>query len=160
MVYIFQSMKNWLLLISITILFVNINQCFAAFPIKKEHIATNATEHVEKMSAALPAHRLQPEYNEKDKGGSNGLISAGLGGGGLLSFILGGALAGSGNTFGVALLVFGAVLGIFAIDFGAKGTGHKNRGWAIAGLVLGIIEVTVTIIGAIIALFILLYGGF
>lgn len=142
-------MKNLALLFIVALVLLNVGQCFAAFPLKKQStILSSAVQGAE--HSALP-----PTYhnNINDEGGT-GLFAFGSGMGGLICYIL------AALMMNAVLLGVGFVLGILAIIFGAKGHNKRNQGFAIAGCILGIIEVSIPIIGGlIILLFAAIFSG-
>jgi hypothetical protein len=126
---------------------------YAAFPIKKQNAVASAAAE---QKNGLSINTLTPppyHYGNENANGSAGLVSLCMGVAGMACYIAGvatlDAAAGSGST---GLFLAGLVLGIMAMVFGIIGHKRPNRGMAIAGTILGIIEVAIALVVLIIAI--------
>jgi hypothetical protein len=146
-------MKNVLTLVFALLLLSFSQASFAAFPVKKATAATSVTTtnpennnptvatHQSKAARFIykAAHTLHldrfmpPEHGRRD--GTLGILSLIFGILGAVTFVWGG-----GFYFGIPALVLGAI-----------GQKHKER-FSLAGLILGIVEVALTLLIFILAI--------
>lgn len=142
-------MRYLLLILSTLLCMAFYNDSYAAYPIQVHTCQEPATVLPapqtginDKVNAAIQK-LAKPLPDAKEGHADDGLIGAisfGLGIGGLALIIAAGAL---GLPF---LLALGIGAGIGAIITGAMGFKKQNKGLAIAGFVLGIIDITVLLL--------------
>jgi len=136
-----------LLLFSIQMLF-DLPTCKAAFPVQTAAEAEIAPAgHGGKLHEAVTRYisPTLPKPAKESDNGLNGILSFTFGIGGLLAII-------AGIITGGGIILLWPAFGIAAVVLGAIGMGKKQKGLAIAGLVLGIIETFIFLLGIVLVI--------
>jgi hypothetical protein len=112
----------------------------AAAPVPQEAFHDKIKAAVHKLTTPLPAVE-----GSQAGDGTIGIVSFALGIGGLALIIASGVGAPILGLLGIAC-------GIGAIVTGAMGFKQRNRGWAVAGFVLGVLEVLILVLAVALAI--------
>lgn len=133
----------------ITLFVFGTKASYAAFPIAVETQSVSTQQHAgakEKIKGTIQKYTRQSKVaNKGERGGWMGITSFCLGIGAILFFVVGVSAVSLG-----AFVVAGILSSILAIIFGAIGINKPNGGLAMAGMILGIVE-----LGLLLLLFVL-----
>ena len=142
------------LFFTITLLSILFSTClnsYAAFPIQTESMPTATQQHQtfgEKVQSAIKRYTspvAPQEAGSSADNGTTGILSFTFGVAGILTLI-------AGIITGGSVILLWPAFGIAAIVLGAIGLNKKNNGLAVAGFVLGLIEVTVFLAAIVLAI--------
>lgn len=155
------------ILITIIVLLFSTGQCYAAFPI---HPKTNTQETVVHQTDVeykvfvndaierFTQKPAPPPASESDEGSGLGIASLVLAIAGILALI-GSIAVGLLTGLSAALIAFSALAGLAAIILGAIGLRRSRKGFSIAGLVLGIIDLCIVPVVAFFLLLLTILSG-